>query len=113
MVLDSLKLEACDFLKLDIEGMEREAILGARKTIERFKPVLYVENDREERSDALVRTLTDFGYVMYWHHPPLFNPNNYLGQPENIFGNIISKNMICFHESRPHQIQAPRVPVPG
>lgn len=113
VTIDSLELGACDFVKLDVEGMEREALLGAQKTIEKFKPVLYVENDREDRSDALVRTLDGFGYAMYWHLPPYFNPKNFAGNSENIFENLVSKNMICFHQSRPHQIDAPRVAVPG
>lgn len=112
VTIDSLGLAACDFIKLDIEGMEREALLGARDTIEQFKPVLYVENDREDRSDALIRTISGLGYDMYWHCPPLFNSQNFSGRSENKFGAIFSKNMICFHRSCPHQIDAPKVAVP-
>ena len=112
VTIDSLNLTACHFLKLDVEGMERDAILGARETLEKFKPVLYVENDRKDQSDALVRTLDEFGYAMYWHLPPYFNPKNFAGHSENIFGNLVSKNMICFHQSLSHQIDAQRVEVP-
>jgi FkbM family methyltransferase len=110
--IDSLQLQSCDFIKLDVEGMEREAILGGRATLEKFKPMLYVENDREERSADLVRTLDGLGYAMYWHYPQLFNPKNFAGQTENIFENIVSKNMICVHQSRPHTIDSERVLVP-
>lgn len=113
VTIDSLELDACDLIKIDAEGMEREAILGAQKTIEKFKPTLYVENDRTDRSDDLIRTLDGFGYAMYWHLPPFFNPKNFSGKSENVFSNLVSKNMICFHQSRPHQIDAPRVEVPG
>jgi hypothetical protein len=75
--------------------------------------VIYVENDRKDRSDDLIRTLDQFGYAMYWHLPPYFNPNNFAGNSEDIFGNLVSKNMICFHQSRPHQIDIERVAVPG
>lgn len=113
VTIDSLELSACDFLKLDVEGMEREALLGGQKTIDKYKPVIYVENDRQERSDDLIRTLDRLGYAMYWHLPPYFNPNNFAGNSENIFGNLVSKNMICFHQSRPHQIDAHRVALPA
>jgi FkbM family methyltransferase len=113
VTIDSLELQTCDLVKLDIEGMEREAILGAQRTIEKFKPALYVENDRKDRSDDLVRTLDAMGYAMYWHLPPYFNPKNFAGNSENVFGNLVSKNMICFHQSRPHQIDAQRVEVPA
>jgi FkbM family methyltransferase len=112
VTVDSLELSACQFIKMDIEGMERDAILGAAKTIDRFKPVLYIENDREDRSAALIHTLHDLGYAMYWHTPPLFNPQNFFANTQNIFGGIVSKNMLCFHRSISHKIDAPKVEVP-
>ena len=109
VTIDSLELSACDFIKLDIEGMERDALLGATRTIERFKPVLYVENDRQDRSEALVGCLDALGYAMYWHCPPLFNPGNFSGRSDNVFGDIVSRNMVCFHRSRPHAFEGQRV----
>jgi FkbM family methyltransferase len=41
--IDDLNLPGCDLIQLDIEGYELEAILGAMKTIEKYKPVLCVE----------------------------------------------------------------------
>lgn len=104
ITIDELALEACHFIKLDIEGMEREAILGAEQTIRRFKPVIYVENDRKEKSNQLIQTIHHLDYEMYWHTPPLYNPNNFFGDAENVFGAVVSCNMICIHKSLPHQI---------
>jgi FkbM family methyltransferase len=39
-VVEELRLEKVDFLKMDIEGAEVEALKGARRTIERFRPVI-------------------------------------------------------------------------
>ncbi len=39
-VAEELKLERVDFIKMDIEGAERNALLGARKTLERWHPRL-------------------------------------------------------------------------
>lgn len=113
VTVDSLGLKACQFIKMDIEGMERESILGAKKTIERFKPVIYLENDREDRSEALIETLHELGYAMYWHTPSLFNPQNFFGNANNVFGGIISKNMLCIHTSFEQNINCPRVIVPS
>lgn len=44
ITIDELELEACDLIVLDIEGMEPLALHGAKETIERFKPVLMVED---------------------------------------------------------------------
>jgi FkbM family methyltransferase len=42
--IDSLKLPRIDFIKIDIEGMEMEALAGAAESIERCKPALLVES---------------------------------------------------------------------
>jgi hypothetical protein len=36
-------LEICDLIHLDIEGYEKKALLGGRKTIERCNPVVVIE----------------------------------------------------------------------
>ncbi|MBL4690187.1 MAG: FkbM family methyltransferase [Rhodospirillales bacterium] len=98
ITIDSLELPQCQFIKLDVEGMELMALAGARETISRCRPILYVENDREESSDDLIRLIASFGYRMYWHLTPLYNPDNHKKNQENVFENIISINMFCVHE---------------
>lgn len=83
--LDALRKDP-EFIKIDVEGMEADVLRGARETIERCKPILYVENDRKEKSDELIEIIRDLGYVMYWHHP-LIN--------RELFGNTVSLNMLC------------------
>jgi FkbM family methyltransferase len=95
LTVDSLDLAACHLLKVDVEGMEEAVLAGAAGTIARCKPLLYVENDREEKSAALIRAVAGLGYDLYWHCPPLFNPNNFARHAENVFGRVISKNMFC------------------
>jgi FkbM family methyltransferase len=53
--IDSLNLPRCNFLKIDVEGMEIKVLKGAKDTIQKHKPLLYVENDRKENSSALVK----------------------------------------------------------
>ncbi len=93
--LDNFALKRCDFIKIDVEGMEEDVIRGAAGIIGRFNPIMYVENDRPEKSDSLIRYINSIGYSMFWHRPLLFNPNNFLGHQENVFGTIVSINMIC------------------
>lgn len=44
MAIDNLNLRRLDLLYLDIEGMETAALQGALDTIERFQPIVVVEN---------------------------------------------------------------------
>lgn len=93
--IDSLKPNRCDFIKIDVEGMESQVLLGAQQTIGKFRPVMYIENDRKENSAALISLLFSFGYTLYWHGSMLFNPDNYNKNPENVFGGTGSFNMLC------------------
>jgi FkbM family methyltransferase len=106
VTLDGLDLAACDLVKLDMEGMEIEALRGGARTIERFRPFLYVENDRPERAQALTELLVSWRYRFYTHKPPLFAAENFAGDPENIFGNIVSINIIGIPEERNITVQA-------
>jgi FkbM family methyltransferase len=92
------------FIKIDVEGYEREVLEGAKTIIMKDRPLLYVENDREEKSAELVGWLLDHGYRCFWHRSPLFYPGNFRGQSTNIFGNIHSHNMVCFPEETKTQI---------
>lgn len=93
--LDSIALPACSLIKIDVQGMEREVLEGAEGTIKKFRPVLYVENDREEKSETLIEYIKSLDYRLFWHIPYMYNPNNYRQDSENIFGNIVSINMLC------------------
>lgn len=105
VAIDDLDLARCHLLKIDVEGMEQAVLEGAVATLSRLKPVLYVENDRTEKSADLIRFLDAQGYAMYWHTPPLFNPNNFFNNRQNVFPNIVSRNMLCLHKSLPHEFE--------
>jgi FkbM family methyltransferase len=104
VTVDCLSLDRCTLLKVDVEGMEREVLAGAAKTIEKCRPILYVENDRREKAAELVRFIDGLEYAMYWHLPPLFNPDNFLHNQTNVFGNTVSINIVCIHKSIPHTL---------
>jgi len=87
-------------LKIDVEEMERRVLEGAEHLLERMKPLLYVENDRVHESRALIDFLLAKGYRLYWHIPPLYNPDNHFRVAQNIFGSVASFNMLCVHDSR-------------
>jgi len=108
ITVDSLSLDACHFIKIDVEGMELDVLKGATKTISRFQPLLYVENDRADKSEQLIHYLDGLNYALYWHKPPLYNANNFFHNTENVFDGkkldeqgreitvqLVSVNMLC------------------
>ncbi len=102
--IDSLRLKACHLIKLDVEGMEGEVLSGAVKTLKRFRPTLYVENDRREKSPRLIEQLAAQGYRLYWHLTPLFKQDNYFRNSENVFGNTLSCNLLCLPREKAQTI---------
>jgi hypothetical protein len=100
ITIDAIGLSSCHLIKIDVEGMETDVIAGAAETIRRCRPLLYVENDRAERSAALIQQIIDLDYRLSWHLPPLFNPDNYFGAHDNAFGDILSVNMLCVPQER-------------
>ena len=93
--------DPCALLKIDVEGMEEEVIRGAVKLIGRHHPLLYVENDRVDKSKSLVALLLGLGYRLWWHTPRLYNPDNFFGVKDNAYGAVASFNMFCCSESHP------------
>jgi FkbM family methyltransferase len=96
---DFLDIPRLKLLKIDVEGMEQEVIGGARNLIGQFKPVLYVENDRQGKSKYLIELIWSLNYKLFWHLPRLFNPANFARDPEDLYPGIVSVNMLGFHKS--------------
>ncbi len=111
--LDNYIFDSINFIKVDVEGMEIDVILGAQNQIQKFKPYLYLEYDREDKQKDLLELLKKLNYKCLLHTPALFNENNYYQERENVFmnekgGQIGSQNIFCYHESiaKPYCVHA-------
>ena len=93
MTIDSMQLDRCDFVKLDIQGMEMAALVGMKATLERLHPFVFLENDTGDAETFLF--LRDLGYICRWHVSRLFRPHNFNNATKDVFGGSVSKNMIC------------------
>jgi FkbM family methyltransferase len=62
IAIDTLELARVDLIKLDIEGMEMEALAGAAQTIARCQPIVLVETAKVDREE-LRAWLTQRDYV--------------------------------------------------
>jgi FkbM family methyltransferase len=95
IALDEMSLPAVQLIKIDVEGMEVAVLRGAAATIARCRPLLYLENDRDENAAELVGSAMELGYRALWHITPLFKPDNFLRNPNNVLGRLMSFNMLC------------------
>ncbi len=102
MALDSLVLERCDFIKIDVDGKELEVLRSARGTIARLRPTIYLENDDRGRWPGIFEFLALRDYDLFWHSAPIFEPDNFAGNPVNHWApqTIVSLMMLCVPRER-------------
>lgn len=62
--LDSLGLSDVTLIKIDVEGGEMDILRGARETIQRDRPVLYIETEGK-RLRQVDDFLTEYGYAKF------------------------------------------------
>ncbi|MCR5122079.1 MAG: FkbM family methyltransferase [Ruminococcus sp.] len=66
----------CDIIKLDVEGAEREALLGSARTIAEYSPRLIMSAYHRPYDlltlPQLLRELSSDGYRLYVRQPPYF-----------------------------------------
>lgn len=106
IAIDNLTLKNCHLMKIDVEGYEAKVLEGAKKTITKFQPILYVENNREETSRATIQALIDLKYDCWWHFLEYFNPDNYFKNKKNVFQKAsLESNMICIPAKRKARIK--------
>lgn len=82
-------------LKLDVEGWEQSVLEGAPNLIVRHRPILYLENDRIDKSQSLIEYIQALGYRLWWDFPTLYNADNYFSNAHDIYPNIIAVNMLA------------------
>lgn len=103
IAIDDLNLEKCDFIKLDVEGDELKAFVGAKETISKFKPVMFVES-MPWALPKLSRALDDLGYIHRSCRMKFFNPNNFFNNPVDELRDdsdpntpMMSSDIVCYH----------------
>lgn len=53
IALDSLNLDRCDFMKIDVEGCELPVVMGSIQTIMKHRPVIFYENNFKTMTDQM------------------------------------------------------------
>jgi len=80
------------FIKIDVEGHEKNVLIGAEKIIKKYKPNLLVEIEERhtnEKVEKIINFINDFGYKSY------FSMGNELIETKNL-NNYSKKNNFFF-----------------
>jgi FkbM family methyltransferase len=102
VTIDELALQRCALIKVDVEGMETKVVAGARDTISRCRPALFLENDTVERSREVLEAVDAIGYKAFWQIAGYFSPKNFFDNRENVFARFQPQaNVLCVPKDCP------------
>ena len=112
ITLDDLSLERCNLIKIDVEGMELDVLLGAAETIACHRPPIYFEQAREERFAETFEFFERSDYSLFWHVSDPFNRNNFRRHAENIFGGTREINVVAIPREKTERWRQQTSPLP-
>jgi len=94
--LDELNIPACQFIKIDVEGHELEALHGCKKTISKYRPTIMYEAMEWDVWTKCYTFMEEREYSMYWvacKTKPV--KETYKQTEENPFGASTVTNILC------------------
>ena len=94
-----LHLKKCNFVKLDVEGMELDVLNGGKSFLNKFRPIMWIENHRVF-PNKLNELLLESDYSLYWVLSYLFNPQNHRKSNINYFPNICQENILAIPKEK-------------
>lgn len=105
VALDALDLESCRLVKLDVEGMEPQVLAGARRTLERCRPLIYAECNSLAIGVPCWSMLDQLDYVAWLHAPHAYNPDNHRANRVDTFYGARETNLLFVPRSRLKELE--------
>jgi hypothetical protein len=102
-LLESMNLEGCDLIKIDVEGAEFPALKGGEQTITKYKPIIFAELLRKWSSEfsyhpnSVLQFLADRGYSCWGVSPQLRHITQFTDMDQET-------NFIFVHTSDKHGV---------
>lgn len=100
--IDDSKLQACHFIKIDVEGMESKVLAGASDTITKYRPKIFAETLPWEHDNT--QAMCDFfkahDYIAWSIETRLSAEDNIRLHPVQVFGEQRDSNCIAIHKDQ-------------
>jgi FkbM family methyltransferase len=98
--LDEVAKSPIHFIKLDLEGAELSALIGARNILMTDRPVVFSEILNVDSGAALVWHMRGLDYSCYGMNTPAFRSDNFLGSQSDMFNGATECGLIFIHNSK-------------
>ena len=110
ITLDTAGLDLPDMIKIDVEGSELQVLQGCKQIIQQKCPVIFYEAIETSQLREIYEFLEPLGYRFYWAQINNYNPNNFAGNTENVFGTSALMSIIAWPKAL---TELPLTPVLG
>jgi hypothetical protein len=110
ITLDTAGLDLPDMIKIDVEGSELQVLQGCEKIIQQKCPVIFYEAHESDQLREIYEFLEPMGYRLYWAQINNYNPNNFVGNAENVFGTSALMSIVAWPKALS---ELPLMPVSG
>jgi precorrin-6B methylase 2 len=98
MSIDDLQLERLDWIKIQTERTAKAILDGARETLWRLRPKIFVGVRDHASAVAMANILREFGYRCWCVEMPLFNSANFARYERDIFNGLTATGLFALPE---------------
>ena len=96
--IDDLRLESLHWLRIDESADALGVLEGGQATLWRLRPGLFVGARDDEALMRIATGARDYGYACWRLETPMFNPANFNGRSEDIFGGRVALALVAVPE---------------
>jgi FkbM family methyltransferase len=94
----AIDVDNISLMKIDVEGMEYQVLLGSKKLLSLQNLIIYFELHKgNQYYSQIIDLLRSNGYRIFVHTSPGFNPENFYGYEEDRFRGGVDHNAIAIH----------------
>ena len=94
-----LNIKKCNFVKIDVEMMEMEVLRGGENFINKFRPILWIENHRKF-PNHINKFLINNKYEPFWVDSLIFNNSNFFKNKKNYYKDIRTLNTLAIPKEK-------------